>query len=65
MKKFFIQLHRILGTALSLAFLMWFLSGMVMIYSGFPRANKKMAFNNSESVSQYKHQIAMPADSLP
>ncbi len=65
MKKFFIQLHRILGTALSLAFLMWFLSGMVMIYSGFPHVNRKNTFNNLENVSKYSNKITMPADTLP
>lgn len=37
MNKFFVKLHRVLGTALSLLFAMWFLTGFVMIYHNFPR----------------------------
>ena len=33
-------IHRILGTALSILFLVWFLSGLVMIYHTFPRADR-------------------------
>lgn len=32
-------IHRILGTLLSILFLVWFLSGMVMIYHTFPRVS--------------------------
>ena len=31
--------HRVLGTVLSIFFLMWFLTGIVMIYHGFPSAS--------------------------
>lgn len=31
--------HRVLGMLLSLFFLMWFLTGIVMIYHGFPSAS--------------------------
>ncbi len=64
MRKFFIQFHQILGTILSLVFLMWFLSGFVMIYSGFPHANKKKAFKNLANLSQFKTQISMPDTSV-
>lgn len=40
-KKLIYTLHRFLGTALSLLFLMWFLSGLVMIYHGFPQLTEK------------------------
>lgn len=33
-------LHRILGTLLSVLFLVWFLSAFVMMYHGFPRASQ-------------------------
>ena len=33
-------IHRILGTAFSILFLVWFLSGLVMIYHTFPRADR-------------------------
>ena len=32
----FMRIHRILGSLLSILFLMWFLSGMVMMYHGYP-----------------------------
>ena len=35
--KFFLTLHRLLGIVLCLFFLMWFLSGIVMLYHRFPR----------------------------
>ena len=33
--------HKILGLLLSILFLMWFLSGIVMIYHSFPRASQQ------------------------
>lgn len=36
-KKFLYKSHRILGTALSILFLLWFLTGFVMIYHNFPK----------------------------
>lgn len=35
--RFMFTLHRITGTLLSLLFVCWFVSGMVMMYHGFPR----------------------------
>ena len=35
--RFMFTLHRVTGTLLSLLFVCWFVSGMVMIYHGFPR----------------------------
>lgn len=41
LSKFVIISHRIMGTLLSAVFLMWFLTGIVMLYHGhFPRADK-------------------------
>lgn len=54
MVKFLIHFHRILGTILSVMFLAWFLSGMVMMYHHFPNISNK----------EYKQQTALP-DSLP
>ena len=47
LNKIVLTIHRILGTLLSAVFLMWFLTGLVMLYHGhFPRADKsqKMEF---------------------
>lgn len=57
MKTFFIKLHRILGSILSLVFVIWFVSGFVMIYSGFPHASKKKSFERQETLGKYKHLI--------
>lgn len=38
---FFSKTHRLLGLLLCLLFLMWFLSGFVMIYHSFPRASQE------------------------
>lgn len=54
MIKFLIHTHRILGTLLSVMFLVWFLSGMVMIYHHFPNLGSE----------ENKHLTALP-DSLP
>lgn len=38
LKRTLYSIHRVLGTILSILFLMWFLSGFVMIYHKFPKA---------------------------
>ncbi|MCE2615554.1 MAG: PepSY domain-containing protein [Phocaeicola sp.] len=53
--RFIYTLHKILGTILSILFLMWFLTGIVMIYHQFPSANR------DEKMAKYD---ALP-DSLP
>ncbi len=60
MKNFFIKVHQILGSVLSLVFLVWFLSGFVMIYSGFPRPNKEHAFEQLETLKPYLSEIKLP-----
>ena len=54
MTRFLIHFHRILGTILSVMFLVWFLSGFVMMYHSFPNIGKK----------EYVHLTSLP-DSLP
>lgn len=39
--KLMFTIHRVLGTLLSALFLMWFISGLVMVYHTFPKANPK------------------------
>lgn len=48
--KVFRKTHRILGLLLSILFLMWFISGIVMIYHGFPRVNQKLESARKESL---------------
>jgi hypothetical protein len=42
------MLHRLLGSGLSLAFVVWFISGFVMLFSGFPHANKESQFTRQK-----------------
>ncbi|TKG94309.1 hypothetical protein EYV94_13580 [Puteibacter caeruleilacunae] len=45
-KIIFIQLHKITGSILSILFLVWFVSGIVLIFEGFPHADKEQNFHN-------------------
>lgn len=42
--------HRILGTILSILFLMWFLSGFVMIYHNFPKITDKQKYKGLATI---------------
>lgn len=44
LKNTIVKVHNILGTFLSLMFVIWFLSGFVLIYAGFPHASRKERF---------------------
>ena len=48
--RFIYTLHRILGTLLSILFLMWFLSGIVMIYHRFPSASRDEKLEKLEAM---------------
>ncbi len=62
MKIFFVKLHRYLGLVLSLVFVIWFISGFVMMFSSFPKPLKAeyarlnnpihphITLNNSDSI---------------
>lgn len=54
--KIFIKIHRILGIALSILFLMWFVTGIIMIYHHYPsiHVSKSLAYDGQ-----------IPADVLP
>lgn len=49
--KIFRKIHKILGLLLSVLFLMWFISGIVMIYHSFPRVNQKLKLSKQESLT--------------
>ena len=49
--KLMFTIHRVLGTLLSALFLMWFVSGLVMIYHTFPKANPKDKAKKFESLT--------------
>ncbi|MPQ46189.1 hypothetical protein GCQ56_04120 [Marinifilum sp. N1E240] len=52
LKNILIQIHNFTGTLLSLMFLIWFLSGFVLIYAGFPHAPQEKIFDKLEVFSQ-------------
>lgn len=47
-----IQIHNLLGTFLSLMFVVWFLSGFVLIYVGFPHASREERFLHLSSLTK-------------
>lgn len=49
-RKLFRILHKITGLALSLLFLMWFLSGIVMIWHSFPKASAEYRMQRAASL---------------
>ncbi|MCZ4694610.1 hypothetical protein DWB61_06110 [Ancylomarina euxinus] len=51
LKQLIIRLHSLLGSLLSLMFVMWFLSGFVMIFASFPHASKEKAFSHLEAIT--------------
>ena len=56
----FRQIHKVLGLHLSVLFLMWFLSGVVMIYHGFPRVDRQERMARLAPLSP----AILPVDSL-
>lgn len=44
MKKTLIQIHKIFGSLISLLFLMWFISGIILVFVGFPHASRQERF---------------------
>lgn len=49
--RFMFTIHKVLGTLLSALFLIWFISGLVMIYHTFPKANPKDKAEKYEALS--------------
>ena len=58
MKQVLIRVHQLLGTALSILFVMWFLTGFVMIYHNFPKMQESVQRHALYSLK------AIPRDSL-
>jgi hypothetical protein len=52
LKNTIIQIHNLLGTFLSLMFVIWFLSGFVLIYAGFPHASRKERFMHLSTLTK-------------
>ena len=47
-----LRIHRILGTVLSILFLMWFLSGMVMMYHTYPSLSNEERMAHAEQLTK-------------
>ena len=60
-KKIFYATHRILGVVTCLLFLMWFITGLVLIYHPFPDVDKSLKNKLADNISQ----AILPIDSLP
>ena len=60
--RLFIKLHRMLGSLLSILFLMWFLTGMVMMYHTYPSVSQKDVVSHAERIEAGS---LLPVDSLP
>ena len=56
-RKIFASAHRVLGAILCLFFLMWFLSGFVMIYHSYPRVKQDRKLLAEPALTS-----ALPAD---
>ena len=52
LKNILYSLHRVLGTILSILFLVWFLSGFVMIYHSFPRVTNEQKHEHMDVLPQ-------------
>ncbi len=65
LKNSLIRIHNFTGTVLSLMFVIWFLSGFVLIYAGFPHASKKERFLHLNQLTQSDFRsIQMPSSSF-
>lgn len=49
--KIFRKIHQVLGLLLSILFLMWFISGIVMIYHSFPKVSPKLKSEKQEALA--------------
>ena len=52
-KKTLVNIHKVVGSLLSLLFLIWSISGLVLIFQGFPHASRQERF---EYLSEFKAQ---------
>ncbi len=48
-----IEIHRWLGIVLSVVFVLWFVSGIVMVFEHFPKVNKDFQFEKAEVLNHH------------
>lgn len=65
MQRFFLKLHRMLGTLLGILFLMWFVSGLVMMYHAYPRVEQRDVLRHAEMADTLGLPLADILDKLP
>lgn len=69
--RFILLFHRILGTALSVLFLMWFVSGIVMMYHTYPSVSPEARLQHAETMGaeglqpMQELRSLWPSDTLP
>lgn len=63
MVKLFVKIHKVLGMLLSILFCVWFLSGMVLVFVGFPHYSQTEAFRSLAAVdSSAARSLLFPAE---
>ncbi|WP_293711478.1 PepSY domain-containing protein [uncultured Parabacteroides sp.] len=62
---FLFGLHRIAGTIIALFFLMWFISGLVLVYHSFPRVDKTVQYEKMEMLPSSLPDIADYLGQIP
>ncbi|WP_165043649.1 PepSY domain-containing protein [Dysgonomonas sp. ZJ709] len=65
LKRILYSIHRVLGTILSILFLVWFLSGFVMIYHTFPKIKTKDKYQNMQVLPNSVPSIDSVLNNLP
>lgn len=63
--RFLFSLHRIAGTIIAIFFLMWFVSGLVLVYHSFPRVDKAVKYANMETLPSLLPDISTYLDRIP
>lgn len=63
--KLFYTFHRLLGTVLSILFLVWFLSGFVMLYHGFPKVTLRDKYEHQDALSVNMPDLNTIVNSVP
>ena len=59
-KKITFKIHQVTGIALSLMFFVWFVSGIVLIFAGYPHASREERFLFLKPFSQTDFENALP-----
>ena len=47
---FLFKLHKITGLSIAVFFLMWFITGIVLIYHPYPKVSEKLLYDKKENL---------------